>query len=659
MTTLSPRAQAIFEKKYTLDGNETWEQCVKRFVGLLTDDKKKQKQFFEFIYNMEGLPGGRGLACAGTTNALMNCYTLNVDDTLESITKTLQDFILVESKGGGVGIDLSKLRGRGAPIYRKGLVKTAKEESCGAVGFAEIYHSAACAITGGSGRKGATLVSLRYDSPDILEFIKAKQDHSKFNSFNISVGVNDEFFKRIKEGGQKEIELWQLIVEGMINNAEPGLLHLDNINKFNAISYLPDSYIYTTNPCGELPLAPYSSCALFSINLSLLPNINHNDFYRELKKRVELGIEILNYMLEKNDYILPENKKVSLSHRRIGLGVFGLAHYLVQNGVRYGSFESLELISKLFETFRNLSYEASTNLTDTFGQFKGFDAEKYLANPFFKDFDERLIDLIRKKGIANCAVNTCAPTGTISQLADTTSGIEPIFELSYMRKDSLGENEIKDPLYESGKYDKSLFVTTNEITPEEHIAVQRTIQKYLDGSISKTINCLPDKKLYEKLSKLLLENMPYLKGITVYVKGSRKHEVLSSKIKKEDMPSMMPAIRTKHKIGKSTVYLFTSYYKDLPKEIFAFTGENEEVGACEDALCRSISTMLRSDFSIKEITKQLYKARGIHIKALPQIIANRLEAFLDIDEKCEKCGGKIVKSEGCFLCLRCGDSKCG
>ncbi|MFQ5834342.1 MAG: hypothetical protein ACE5HR_00250 [bacterium] len=665
MTILSPRAERIFHQKYASNDEETketWEQCVNRFCKLLTNDKSKQKQFFEFIYSLNGLPGGRALSNAGTTNQILNCFVLPIEDNIESISKTLTDFIKIETLGGGVGINFSNLRAKGAPIYRKGKVAKPKERSCGPIGFMDIFHKSADVITGIGERKGATAAVLDFRHPDAYEFIKVKRDHSKWNSFNISLGIDDCFINNVKSGVERESKLWNAVIDGMIKDGEPGLLNLGTYAKYNTVRYLKGGEINCCNPCFELGLQDYSGCCLFSINLSTLPNIRSSYFYDELKRYVYVSVEIANYMLEKNNYIIPENKKVAFDFRRVGVGVFGLAHFLIKNNVKYGSSESLEVAAKLFEAFRNFSYEASANLTKVFGKFKGFNSKKYLNNPFFEDFPKDILRLIRKKGMANCAVNTCAPTGTLSQLANTSSGVEPIFELSYIRKDSLGEHEIKDSLYETGKYPKELFATTNEITPKEHIAVQRTIQKYLDGSISKTINCMPDKNLHDKLSKLLLENIPYLKGVTVYVKGSREVEVLSSKSKLPS-PDILPGFRRKHKLRDKTIYVATYHSPEtlLPLEVWLSTGEVVDVSDTEDFLARLLSKSLQWGLPVEEIIYQARKVKNRHINSLSHIIANRLEAYLVRDgEKCnrENCGGTIIRSEGCKICLKCSHSIC-
>lgn len=672
---LSQRGKSLFLQKYADTPNESWEDCVRRFLDTVCDisvPAQKKQDYFDFIHRLEGLPGGRGLANAGITNQLFNCFFLPLDDTLyfdnnnsHPITKILSQFIYLEANDAGVGLNFSKLRGKGSPIHKKGLrLLNPKDFSCGPTGFMDIFHKSAEIITKAGSRKGATMALLEWRHPDIMDFIKIKKDHSLFNHFNISVGVDDTFFKHVKDGHKNETLIWNAIIDGMIHDGEPGLVHLGNAQKYNAIDYIPEAEIRGTNPCGEIPLPDYGSCDLFMINMSKLPKWKpwKKDMMDVFRQRVFMGVELLNLMLRANRYLLDELKHVSEKWRRIGLGVQGLAHYLIQNDIKYGSEECITFLNEFFYYFKIYSYQASVALVDKYGCFDGFYADRYINNPFFDDFPNELKQDIRTKGIANSAINTCAPTSNTSILADTSSGIEPLFQLNYTRKDSLGENVVTDPLYETGQYDKKLFVTADDLSPEQHLEVQKTIQRHIDGSISKTINCLPQKDMHRTLSALLLNNMPYLKGVTVYVKGSRQHEVLTNTTKPLKTPKVMQAIKLDHKINDKKIRIFVTHDNNVPREVFTTTGESEDVGATEDAMCRLISLLLRNNYDIDKIVSQLRKARGSHLNALPHVIAKLLHQFVKAEDHpaCpeKNCNGTLFHIEGCDICLVCHYTKC-
>ena len=495
----------------------------------------------------------------GGTGQLSSCFVLPVEDDIDSIFKTLGQAAVVHKNNGGTGFNFSHIRPHGDKV------RNVPGASSGPVDFLAAYSAALSKILQGSKRRGANIGILNADHPDIEDFIRLKDEDGTVKNFNISVGVTDEFMNAVKNDKMwnlinprtKEVvrrikakKLFRTIVEHACATGDPGLMFLDTFNRDNPTPQI--GRIESTNPCGEIGLLPYESCNLTSICLQNHLHDGKID-WEDLEKSIRLGVRFLDDMIEVNTYALPEiEQMVKNGNRRIGLGVMGFSHMLVKLGVQYNSDQAVELSEKLAKFIRTTAEDESSKLAKERGSFPNWDRSIY--------FD--------KKPMRNCATTMIAPTGTISMLADTTSGIEPIFSLVTKRRTFFEDDKrnkptkelyMVDPVFEQelGKYLKTqssknlqevvetvadqglsavqglpgwfykVFVTTHQIAPEWHVKIQAAWQKYFDNSISKTINfpynATPDdvEKAYMLAWKL------GCKGITIYRDGSKKDQVLN------------------------------------------------------------------------------------------------------------------------------------
>jgi len=543
---LSENAEKVAESRYFNEG-EDWEKCIRRVSKEIASNEKNkdyyEEKFFDMIYNMKMLPGGRILRNTGRKKGnLLNCFVLPINDSIESIGQFISDALTIWSSGGGVGANFSKLRPKGDPILGKG------GQSSGVVSFLQAIDAVSRTIESGGQRRAASLACLQISHPEIIDFINAKTTDGKLSNFNISVLINDEFLCAVENdklwnlqfNGKiyKEVwarDLWKLILDNMINHAEPGLLYENNLMDNNS-SYFEE--IEATNPCGEIPLSKNSVCCLGSIVLTNFLDIDGNTKWDELKETIELSVRFLDDVLDVNCYIFDKIEDKAKDSRRIGLGILGLAEYMFAKKVRYGSEDSINEVSLLMEFIRDTSYEMGINLSIEKGSFKKFDSEKYLKSTFVRKLPKIIKDKIRKYGIRNVTYLTCPPTGTTSLLAETTSGIESLVFKSYKRNDRVGERVYIHPLYKklllSGDEIPDWFVDIDDLKPEDHLQIQKTLQKYVDSSISKTIN-FSNKINCSELSIVLLKFIRDLKGVTIYVNNSRDGQVYNKLSEEEAM----------------------------------------------------------------------------------------------------------------------------
>jgi len=536
---LSENALSVAKSRYFMD-NEDWESFSQRVADPIADvEKEKEKyreKFSEMIYRMNFLGGGRILRNSGRAKGtLLNCYHLPCGDSIEEIGEFIKDSLILWAEGGGVGCTFSTLRPHGSPIKGKG------GYSSGAVSFIQAIDSVSKVIESGGSRRAAALASLNISHPDIFDFIDAKLVDGRISSFNISVEVNNDFLDAVSEdkdwnlefGGKfyktvKAREIWDKIILNMIEHAEPGILNMDNLTENNSWYFDP---VTGVNPCGEAILAPYESCDLGSLVLSNFVDKDGNTDWNKLKETIFLGVRFLDNVLDVNKFTIEKINEKSKNGRRIGLGVMGLAEYLFKKKVRYGSEESLKYIEETMAFIRDNCYLASVELAKEKGSFLKFDKDKYLQSSFVKTLPDFIQSKIYRNGIRNVTLLAIAPTGTISLLPEVTSSIEPLFAKSFIRRDRAGNRIYIHPLYErlilegKGRIPE-WFVDTYDLKPEDHFAVQRVVQKFVDGATSKTIN-LPKGITKEELSSLLLDNLKYLKGVTVYVDGSRSGQILN------------------------------------------------------------------------------------------------------------------------------------
>lgn len=728
----------------------------------------------------EHLNGFKKICCQGspmygigndyTVSSLSNCVVADSPgDSVSSIFTTGKDLANLFKRRCGVGIDISTLRPENAPVNNSAKTTT------GAWSFADFYSNASRMI-GQNGRRAALMIGMDIRHPDIEKFVTMKKDLTKVTGANISVKISDEFMKAVKADSDFELkfpvdssspsvariikakELWELIVKTATDTAEPGILLWDNLTGF-----LPaHEYFVTliTNPCGEVGLSAYDSCRLMSINIKNFVKDSftsgaHFDFTAFAKTvrvamrlsddLVELEIEKLKSIISKVD---EEDEKVLWSKllkaaqdgRRTGLGTHGLADALACLGLPYDSQEALKVIDKIYKTLRNSAYSESVELSKERGTFPVFDWDKEKDNLFIKALPKNLRDKIKKYGRRNISILTNAPTGSVSILSQTSSGIEPVFRNAYTRRRKLSHNEqgVKpDFVDESGdrwveyevyhhnvkeflkRFNTStipdFFITSDLIDWERRIQVQATIQQYIDHSISSTIN-LPKGTPPEVVGNLYLKAWKLgLKGVTVYVEGSRDGVLVSKKeesifpqnhsprrpvevecdinhttIKGEKWMILVGLVDGKpfEILGgiANVIELPSNYtrarlkkneYKTKNNTYDLVIGENGDTLKIKDvvrlfdnphhaAVTRLISLSLRHGAKIEYVCQQLMKGSDSDIHSFAKCIARVLKRYIrDGDDasdgkNCPECGGEktLIYQEGCVLCARCGWSRC-
>jgi ribonucleoside-diphosphate reductase alpha chain len=543
---LSENALDIVSKRYFMDESEDWQKLSIRVgkEGARFENGRSNEfaeKFAEIIFDGDFIAGGRILRNMGRPRgSLFNCYVLPVGDSRKEIGKWLSDSLELWGEGGGVGCNLSFLRPRGA------VIKGVGGNSSGPVSFLEASDAVAKTVESGGSRRAAALATMIVTHPDIMEFIDAKLTHGKLPHYNISVAVTEDFLEAVEKNVEWEFKfaqqaygkidarlIWDKVMDNMVRCAEPGLLNWDNLRSNNSYYFDP---ILSTNPCGEVPLPAYGVCCLGSL---VLPNFitgSINTNWKKLEQVIRLAIRFLDNIIDVNKYVLQEIDVSARNGRRVGLGVMGLAEYLFAKKVRYGSKKAIDETEKLLKFIRDIAYEASVELAMEKGAFPKFDPVQYGKAHFIRSLPAQLRMAIKDKGIRNVTLMAMAPTGTISLIPEVTSGIEPLFSKAYRRNDRVGERLYIHPLYtqliNSGEETQEWFVDSNDLKPSDHLETQAIVQKYTDGAVSKTIN-MPSGTTSEDLSKMTLEYIRDLKGVTVYVDGSREGQILNNVSDKE------------------------------------------------------------------------------------------------------------------------------
>ncbi len=535
--SLSENALQVARTRYFNNG-EDWEKCVQRVANSISAVEKEKTgyadKFFEMIYNMDFLPGGRILRNSGKPKgSLFNCYVLPIGDSIEEIGQFIKDSLILWSEGGGVGCNFSPLRPGGDAILGKG------GYSSGMVSFIEASNEVSKTIESGGQRRAAALACVDVSHPEVVKFIDTKLTEGRLSHYNISVAVNENFLTQVAANGnwtfkfkQKDYNtvsaksIWEKIVTNMVRCAEPGLLNWTNLSKNNSYYYDP---VVSTNPCGEAVLENYGVCDLGSL---VLPNFitgSVNTNWNKLERVLKLAVRFLDNIIDINKYTLPEIDVKAHNSRRIGIGVMGLAEYLFSKELRYGSQKAIAEIERLMRFIRDTIYQATVELAVEKGAFPKFDAVQYGKASFIRKLPAALRMDIKKYGVRNVTTMAFAPTGTISLLPEVSSGIEPLFSKAYIRKDRVSERFYVHPKLQemilNGTDVPDWFVDSGDLKPEDHFEVQSIVQKYVDGAVSKTIN-LPKGTTTEELDKWLLEYIHDLKGVTVYVDESREGQVL-------------------------------------------------------------------------------------------------------------------------------------
>ncbi len=691
---------------------EMWQRIAKAVALIETKNKQKfwEKEFFWAMKDFKYVPGGRILAGAGSGFAVTfyNCFVIpSPKDSRHGILETLKQMVEIMARGGGVGINLSSLRPRGTRV------KKVNGFSSGPCNWAELFSVATKdIIQQGGSRRGALMLMLWDWHPDIEEFITVKQDLSRINGANLSVCVSDKFMTAVekdadwplvfpdindpeydekwdgdlevwKKQGKKVItykvvkarKIWDLIAQAAWRSAEPGVVFMERYNKLYNNWYW--NRINCVNPCGEEGLPPWGVCNLGSINLSALvkgDNIEKKGWFDfvTLKRLVKAAVRFQDNVIDMDPYIFEGIRKTQLEgERRIGLGTMGLGDALIKLHLRYGSKESLRFIDKVYKLIRDVAYETSAEIALEKGAFPKFDKKLYLQGEFIKQLPKEVKKKIEKYGIRNSLLLMQAPTGSTSLMANTTSGIEPVFEFEFIRKDRLGTHVIRHHLYNQwyknhekeirgGKIKKpEWFVSANELTPEDHVKVQAAIQKYVDASISKTVNA-PKTHTVEDVKKLYtLAYKLGCKGITYMREGSRPG-VLERKSEEKPESSSIPVkprplvvhgstYRIATPVGIAFITINTNGGNPPePLEIFINVGKaGSDVYAMAEGLGRMISLALRfsSHLSpttrIKEIVEQLKGIGGARslgfgkekIRSLPDAVAKILSLHYGLNNK--------------------------
>lgn len=551
--SLGGLSENIFKLRYAISKKETHPECCHRTARTIASsevDKNGQladitKEYENVLSSRDFIPGGRTLRNAGRAmGMLLNCFVLGVDDNMDSIGELFKNVMIVSSWGGGVGIDFSNVRPPGDILDTKG------GHASGAVSFMIALNAVGEVIKIGGSRRIALLGLMRCDHPEIFKFISSKTEEGKLEYFNISVGITDNFIDAVKKNKDWDLKfgnkvyktvkarkLWDYMIKNAWNKGEPGIINLSNMKKYNNLYYCEP--LSSTNPCGEVPLPVGGACCLGSINLSNMYDGKKNDVdWKKLKRTIKTSVRFLDSVLDVTHYPLQEIGLTVRQTRRIGLGTMGLHYLMLKLGIKdYGSSEALEFMDDLYSQFRNHAYMASIELAREKGPFEKFRAEEYVQGQFVRTLPRRIRKQIEEFGIRNATVLSMPPTGTTSILAGVSQGLEPIFHPKYKRRyndeDKNKGKVIKevveyDPLYgqfKSQKKDTSHFIGAYEVSPEQHIEVQATVQQYVDSAISKTI-LIAKNYPAKKLGEVLLKHIGDIKGTTIYREGSRGEEVL-------------------------------------------------------------------------------------------------------------------------------------
>src|SRR5712691_7267726 len=650
-----------------------------------------------------------------------NCYFFQIrEDSIEAIFDFCKEAARTYSYGGGVGTDISVLRPKGSPVNNAAIF------SSGAVSLMELLSTTTGTI-GQAGRRGAQMITIRVDHPDIIDFINVKKDLKKVNYANISVKITDTFMRAVERDDDFELkfknekvelnrkvrarEIWKQLVKGAWESDEPGVLFWDSIKRESTTEY-NGMEVEGVNPCSEQTLENYGNCCLGSVNLSAFvhePFTDHSKVdWDSLVRATQYAVRFLDNVLDYNAdrHPLPQQKKASLWSRRIGVGITGLGDMLIKLGLRYDEDATIEFVDKLFERIKNVIYEYSTELAKEKGAFPAFSAEKHLAQPFIQRLDPRVKESV-KEGIRNAAITTIPPVGSGSILAGCSSGVEPVFALSYTRRSkSLSEGEFKvfHPLvkeYMSAtrvsdlKQLPSYFVTAHQIKPEMRVKMQATIQRHIDTAISSTVN-LPESITPEEVERIYFLAWELgCKGITVYREGSREGilETEGSGKKKEakkkkeppqfERPKVMAGRTLKLRLPQGSLYVTANSEGEAMEEVFVNIGQlGGDEKADAEAMGRLISLYLQHGGDIQNVIRTLKGIRGKYVswddgiqllsipdataKALEMLVANGATAEMPKQAAesaaavaCPECKeSTLIFENGCYRCTNCGYSKC-
>ena len=748
----APIAEQIWDMKYRLKTaddepidscvEESWRRVAKDLARVEAEPGIWEEKFYAALEDFKFLPAGRIAAGAGTQRkvTLFNCFVMGtVPDDMGGIFDMLKEAALTMQQGGGIGYDFSTIRPKGA------LVKGVAADASGPLSFMDVWDSMCRTIMSAGSRRGAMMATLRCDHPDIEDFIAAKSDPARLRMFNVSVLVTDPFMAAVKADDDWDLvfegriyktlsarKLWDQIMQSTYEFAEPGVIFIDRINQANNLSYCET--IAATNPCGEQPLPPYGACLLGSINLARLVEAPFERGAQlsaaALQDLVATAVRMMDNVVDASNFPLEAQALEARNKRRIGLGVTGLADALLMLGMRYGSEAAARQTEDWLHAIARAAYLASVQLAKEKGAFPLFEADPYLASGAMQGMDEDVRAEIATHGIRNALLTSIAPTGTISLYAgNVSSGIEPVFAYAYTRKvlqkdGSRSEEEVVDyavQMWRDKFGDAELpdyFVNAQTLAPKDHVKMQAAAQKWVDSSISKTINC-PEDISFEAFKEVYSAAYESgCKGCTTYRPNAVTGSVLSVSESSEttpetdqgaeviymseplDRPQALEGQTYKLKWPDSEHAIYLTVNDVVvnghrrPFEVF-INSKNMEHFAWTVALTRMISAVFRRggdvSFVVEEL-KAVFDPRGgawIKGKYIPSILAaigGVLEThmvaigFLEGEglglkqdpqavmpagasgkgKACSSCGQYDLRMvEGCMTCASCGYSKCG
>lgn len=678
-----------------------------------------EKDYYRIMTELDFLPNSPTLMNAGRElGQLSACFVLPVGDSMESIFEAIKNTALIHKSGGGTGFSFSSIR----PANDE--VRSTSGVSSGPLSFMSVFDAATETIKQGGTRRGANMGILRVDHPDIMDFIMAKRDQTRLTNFNISVGITEAFMEAVEKGQDYDIinprsgkvvkqlnaaKVFNQIIDMAWSNGEPGIIFLDRLNRDNPTPHIGE--IESTNPCGEQPLLPYESCNLGSINLANMVNDGEVD-WDKLGTTVKLATRFLDNVIEANKYPLPEIDEMTRANRKIGLGVMGWADMLILLGIPYNSKEAIDLGEKVMKFINDTSHETSILLAAERGPFPNFKGSSY--------------DQPGAEPIRNATCTTIAPTGTISIIANSSSGVEPLFAVSYIRQ-VLDNNRLIEvhPIFERiakerGFYSEALmqeiaekgtvqgidaipedvrrvFVTSHDITPEDHVLMQAAIQRHTDNAVSKTVNFCNNASRDDVATVYRLAYQQGCKGVTIYRDGSRDLQVLSVAKKEESakpedsvpMESKKPSRKRERpraltgstyqmETGCGPLYITINQDEKGLFELFTTMGK---AGGCAASQCEAIGRLVslawRSGVQARQTVKQMigitcHKPAGFgenRVTSCADAVAKAIELHMlnDEDSKtlhvsnsgaCPECGGPVEHEGGCCVCHACGYSEC-
>ncbi|PLX44916.1 MAG: ribonucleoside-diphosphate reductase, adenosylcobalamin-dependent [Deltaproteobacteria bacterium] len=730
MPDFSDNAKTVLERRYLKKNEkgevlETPQELLARVAATIAeadlkydegaDVAKTAEAFYDMMASREFLPNSPTLMNAGRDlGQLSACFVLPVGDSMESIFDAVKNTALIHKSGGGTGFSFSSVR------PKNDIVCSTNGVSSGPISFMKVFDTATEMIKQGGTRRGANMGMLRVDHPDIEEFVGVKQDKSLLTNFNLSVALTDTFMEAVNADDSYALisprngevvkklnarDVFDQLVQAAWASGEPGIVFIDRMNRDNPTPNVGE--IEATNPCGEQPLLPYESCNLGSINLALMEKDGEVDWAR-LGDTIKKAVHFLDNVVDVNRYPLKQIEEMTLSNRKIGMGIMGWADLLYKLCIPYGSEESLRLAEKLMKFVDDTALEASLQLAKVRGAFPNFKGSVYNSNG--------------SKEVRNATRTTIAPTGTISILAGCSSGIEPLFSLAFIRRVMDGTEMLEiNPVFEdaakAGGFYKAdlmnrlakgahladlegvpeeavtLFVTAHEINPEQHIKMQAAFQDHTNNAVSKTVN-FPETATSEEVAEVFwLAYKMGCKGVTIYRDKSREGQVLNvgedkkpaeqvrieaAKPQKRDRPAVLVGKTYQMRTGCGPLYITINEDNDGLFEVFTTMGKAGGCAASQcEALGRLVSLSWRMGVDVEAVIKNL---RGISCHKPSGFGANRVLSCADALASavqshynpnapvkngpsqvgaCPECGDAVEHEEGCLLCRSCGYSECG